>query len=164
MSKRKPQNSHFPRSSSFRNLSSNEVRYKFREREKVEITFPTKHDAKLIFDRDLVEVERNVQRFARSCPISRRSPRRRRASQPLNYSISVPCKASALLLKILWFFLLRKNAPAASGSRNCQLSIVNCQSSIALLPHVAACAEVFRRRVEDTGVETVGGGQNVERT
>ena len=34
ISKRKPQFTHSPKSSSFRNLSSNEVRYKFREREK----------------------------------------------------------------------------------------------------------------------------------
>ena len=46
MSKRKPQFKHCPKSSSFRNLSSNEVRCKFREREKVEITVPTKPDAK----------------------------------------------------------------------------------------------------------------------
>ena len=39
-SKRKPQFKHCPKSSSFRNLSSNEVRYKFREREKVKITVP----------------------------------------------------------------------------------------------------------------------------
>ncbi len=59
-SKCKPQNSHKPKSSSFRNLSSNEVRYKFREREKVKITFPAKPEANLIFDRDFVEVERNI--------------------------------------------------------------------------------------------------------
>ncbi len=66
MSKCKPQNSHKPKSSSFRNLSSNEVRYKFREREKVKITFPTKSDANPTFDRDLVEVERYILRYARS--------------------------------------------------------------------------------------------------
>ena len=65
-SKCKPQNSHKPKSSSFRNLSSNEVRYKFREREKVEITVPTKSDANPTFDRDIVEVERYVQRLAQS--------------------------------------------------------------------------------------------------
>ena len=47
------------RASSFRNLSSNGVRYKFREREKVKITFPAKPEANLIFDRDFVEVERS---------------------------------------------------------------------------------------------------------
>ena len=41
-----PQVSHSPRSSSFRNLSSSEVRYKFREREKVKSLVPTKSDAK----------------------------------------------------------------------------------------------------------------------
>ena len=48
-----PQFTHSPKSSSFRNLSSNEVRYKFREREKVKITFPTKSDAKKITTRRL---------------------------------------------------------------------------------------------------------------
>ncbi len=86
-----PQVSHSPKSSSFRNLSSNGVRYKFREREKVKSSVPTKSDAKKIttrrlriwrrvavlsrirtapklpFDRDLVEVERNILRYARSC-------------------------------------------------------------------------------------------------
>ena len=45
--------SHSPKTSSFRNLSSNEVRCKFREREKVRITFPTKSDAKKITTRRL---------------------------------------------------------------------------------------------------------------
>ena len=56
----------FPKASSFRNLSSNEVRCKFREREKVKITFPTKPEAERIFDRDFVEVERYILRCARS--------------------------------------------------------------------------------------------------
>ena len=59
----------FPRASSFRNLSSNEVRYKFREREKVEITVPTKSDAKHTFDGVLDDVERNILRYARSSSI-----------------------------------------------------------------------------------------------
>ena len=54
---------------SFRNLSSNEVRYKFREREKVEITVPTKSDAKHTFDGVLDDVERNILRYARSSSI-----------------------------------------------------------------------------------------------
>ena len=55
------------KASSFRNLSSNEVRYKFREREKVKITFPAKPEANPTFDRDFVEVERYILRYAQSC-------------------------------------------------------------------------------------------------
>ena len=98
-------------------LLSSRARRKIGERCFLQITFPTKPDAKHIFDRDLVEVERNIQRFARSCPISRRSPRRRRAVLSPNYSISVPCKAQALRLEVFWFFSSEKNAPAASSPR-----------------------------------------------
>ncbi len=99
-------------------LLSSRARRKIGERCFLQITFPTKPDAKHIFDRDLVEVERNIQRFARSCPISRRSPRRRRAVLSPNYSISVPCKAQALLLKSFGSFLqkrtpLRRAAPVS---------------------------------------------------
>ncbi len=64
-----PQFTYTPKSPSFRNLSSNGVRYKFREREKVEITVPTKSDAKHTFDGVLDDVERNILRYARSSSI-----------------------------------------------------------------------------------------------
>ena len=91
----------FPRASSFRNLSSNEVRYKFREREKVKITVPIESDVKPTFDRDFVEVERYFLRY---------------------YNL-FPCKAKVCTLnevlrfEVFWFFSSEKNAPAASGPR-----------------------------------------------
>mgnify|MGYP004468367137 CR=1 FL=1 len=97
-----PRTSHSPRSSSFRNLSSNEVRYKFREREKVKITFPTKSDAKnhdpalsfMASGRRIISDE-----MSPASSKSAVSPMTPTSVLSPNYSISVPAKRKLCHLK-----------------------------------------------------------------
>ena len=133
ISKHKPRASHRPKSQSFRNLSSNEVRFKFREREKVEIIVPTKPEANLTFDGGLADVELYILRYARSassksaaCVYGAHICARLRYHLK-NYIKSAPCKAKVCTLnevlrfKVLLVLFFRKecvaDASAASGSR-----------------------------------------------